>query len=99
MLDRLILTAFFLLALVASPVVLVASSTPRDGIPVIVVGAPWGDRLETVISQAGGQILGPESAPFARIATSDTPEFFQRLRDAGAWAVLDGTRLATLCGV
>jgi len=55
--------------------------------------------VETVILNAGGQIVRPDRAPLAQIAASDTPEFSQRLRDAGAWVVLNGTRLATICRV
>lgn len=77
-------------ALVAAP--------PRDGMPVIVFVPPWLDA-ERVVSMAGGQIVGPDSAPLAVLAYSDNPGFPQHLLRAGALGVRDGALVANLCNL
>jgi hypothetical protein len=42
--------------------------------------------------------VGPSQAALAGFASSRAPDFPRRLRDAGAWLVLDGARIARICG-
>lgn len=98
MADKLLLASFFLTALLAGPLALLASSTPVPGQPVLVIVAPWATNVENTISAAQGDSFGPVNAPMAAFATSDDPEFIQKLHQAGAWAVIDGKTLAAICG-
>ena len=79
------------------PGALVLGLPPQPGAPVLVVLPPWVDAPVSV-SRAGGQIIGPEIAPFATLAISDNPAFATLLHQQGAWAVRDGSRLDQLCG-
>lgn len=82
----------------AGPVLALMSSPPVSGQPVLVITAPWGSTAEELIALAGGVPVGPVSAPIAIMATSDEVAFVMRLKQAGAWLVLDGQRLAAICG-
>jgi len=82
----------------AGPVLALISSPPVPGRPVLVVTVPWGTGAEDLIVLAGGVPMGPVSAPIASMAMSDTAGFVTRLKQAGAWLVLDGQRLAEICG-
>lgn len=93
---RLIATAF-LIAL-AGPAAVVLADEPQAGSPVLVIVAPWVDA-PAVVRAAGGQLIGPASAPMAALAYSPDPAFAERLAQAGAFAVRDGQRLAQICGV
>lgn len=63
----------------------------------LVVTPPWTNSL-TVIQDAGGRPIGPERSLLGRLATSDTQDFADRLRSAGAWMILDGQAVSALCG-
>lgn len=67
------------------------------GAMLLVVTPPWRDSIG-VIERAGGRPIGPEASLLGRFATSDGADFPARLRASGAWAVLDGQAVATLCG-
>lgn len=71
---------------------------PKAGKPVIVFVPPWSDADKLVL-RAGGQVVGPDVAPLAVLAYSEDPNFFDKLRLAGALGVSDGSILADLCGV
>lgn len=86
-----------LFALVIGPVIVFASAPAEGAGPVLVISG-WGARAESVIARAGGQVYGPVRAPLGLLAFSDDPAFAANLRAAGAWAVLDGSRIAALCG-
>jgi hypothetical protein len=77
-------------ALVAAP--------PQVGMPVIVFVPPWLDADRLVVS-AGGQVIGPQSAPMAVIAYSTDPNFPRDLLQSGALGVRDGSLVARLCSV
>ena len=94
-----LIAAFFGLALMAGPVMLLAAPPAAAGGLVLVISPPWSGGAARIVVQSGGQLVGPDAAPFARFATSEGPKFDRKLREAGAWAVLDGTRLAAICGV
>jgi len=90
---------FFLpfFVLVTGPVLVLASApVPGDG-PLLVI-TRWGAHAERIIGAAGGHVYGPARAPFGTLATSDNPAFADNLRAAGAWAVIDGSHVAGLCG-
>lgn len=64
--------------------------------PVLVVLPPWIDA-HGVVEEAGGQIIGFDRAAFAVLAIGAHPDFHRALRAAGAWAVRDGSIIASLC--
>ena len=43
------------------------------------------------VARAGGNIVSGAPLPFALIVQSNDPNFFARLRKAGAWLLLDAT--------
>ena len=80
-----------LLALAASP-------APEDAGLRLVVHAPWTDAT-ALAAETRVRMVGPVSAPFGFLALSEGPSQDHQLRKYGAWAVLDGRRLAQFCGV
>lgn len=90
-------TATLALAVLA-PFGTLLAAPPKAGTPVIVIVPPWldGDRL---VASAGGQVVGPTSAPLAVLAFSDDPDFADHLLLSGALGVRDGSLLANLCGI
>lgn len=94
-----ILIGLPLFTLLTGPVIVFASApVPAAANGAVLVVSGWGARAESMVAAAGGQVYGPVRAPFGLLAFSDDPAFADRLRAAGAWAVLDGTRIANLCG-
>lgn len=81
------------------PFGLAVASAPVAGAgPRLVLHAPWADGL-VLVRAAGGTPIGPFQAPMGMLAQADeSADFDARLRLAGAWAVLDGTAIAQLCG-
>lgn len=84
------------MALVGPFLSLLTLPAGADGM-LLVVTPPWRDAL-AVIGDAGGRPIGPEASVLGQFATSDTPDFPDRLRAAGAWVVLDGEAISALCG-
>jgi hypothetical protein len=93
--------AVLVAAAVSGPVLTLAMAPPPRTGPVLVLAPPWVGGPEAVVLRAGGTLVTPRSAPLAALATGapDDTAFAGRLRQAGAWMVADGTRLAFLCGV
>jgi len=87
----------FLLSLAVTPLALLARPATGAGI-VVVVLPPWMDA-DTLLTQAGGRVVGPERAPLGVLAQVETVSALKKLRHLGAWAVMDGAALAELCGV
>lgn len=88
-----------LLAGLALPPVLAVRAAPVGDGPRLVVHAPWTDGA-ALVARAGGMVVGPRDAPMGILAARGTADGFDaRLRAAGAWAVIDGSVLARLCGV
>lgn len=87
-------------ASLAGPAAVAALSAdpPRPGRPVLVLTAPWTGAAE-VVRAAGGTLLPGGAAGFAALAFLDAPDVAARLAAAGAWVALDGTDLASICGV
>jgi hypothetical protein len=67
-----------------------------DGL-VLVLHLPW-ETPEALIEQAGGWPIGPSRAPLGILATSDTPDFHQRLNALGAWTLSNPNLLSLICG-
>lgn len=84
------------LATLAATVVLGLTSGDAPGAddPVLVVTLPWGDDPAEVVARAGGQAIGPLSAPLAVLASGATVAAF---KSSGAFAVLPASTLALLC--
>ncbi|MGC8203826.1 hypothetical protein ACP2AV_14085 [Aliiroseovarius sp. PTFE2010] len=68
-----------------------------DG-PALVITPPWRDA-GVVVADAGGWLVGPDQALFGAFAQANHPEFSERARQAGAWAVVNSAALAAICGL
>ncbi len=90
------LLPFPALALAAAPAVLLAAAPPGEGGPWIVLAAPWRDA-GALVAAAGGQAIGPATAPLGLLAASDVPGFPGRAAALGL-LVLDAGTVAELCG-
>lgn len=78
---------------IALPIQLLTS--PQAGRPVLVIAAPWSTPAETaaVVAGAGGALLRGTPLPWMAVAMSDDAGFAARLRRAGAWIILDASRM------
>lgn len=78
----------------------IAAAMPGAGGPVLVVGAPGAGpaAVAEIVARADGALLRPTVLPWIVLARSDAGDFDARLRQAGAWLVLDGTALAGCAG-
>ena len=81
-----------------TPLGALLAAPPQVGLPVIVFVPPWLDA-DRLVTSAGGQLVGPDSAPLAVLAYSKNPNFPQALLLSGAFGVRDGALLARLCRV
>lgn len=86
-----------LFSLVIGPLIVFASAPAPAGGPLLVLTG-HGAGIAQIVARAGGHVYGPVRAPLGVLAYSDDPAFADNLRAAGAWAVLDGRRIAALCG-
>ncbi|TCL01305.1 hypothetical protein BXY66_2618 [Shimia isoporae] len=84
--------------LVLAPVLAITMAPVDETEPVVVVAGPGVDLVQ-LVEASGGWVIGFEDAPFGVLGFSDEPGFEERLRDNGAWAVLDGQTVAGFCGV
>lgn len=96
--TRLLLFMIPLITVLSGPVIVLLSSESNTDGPVLVL-SNWGNRAEANVAQAGGQIIGPETAAFGVFAASDHPQFSEKLRARGAWLVINSARLAAICGI
>ena len=94
-----VLVFAFLAVVLSGPLFALAGARPDPTSVLLVVVSPAGPGAVDVIRAAGGVPIGPNRAPLASLAAPAAPDFALRLRDAGAWLVLDGQRLAAICGV
>jgi hypothetical protein len=81
-----------------APLGALLAAPPQDGMPVIVFVPPWLDA-DRLVALAGGQVIGPGSAPLAVLAYSNNPNFPGDLLLSGALGVRDGSLVASLCNV
>ncbi len=93
-----IVLAILALGLTGPVAVLSAGPVPEPFAAVLVVTPPWVSATE-VIQRAGGALRGPVQPRLGRIASSQDPEFENRLRREGAWLIINDTRLLAFCGV
>lgn len=90
--------AMGIICALVGPALALVSSPAVPGEPVLVLTLPWNGSAEGLIEQSGGFALGPISVPLATLAMPEAPDFIQKLKSGGAWLVLDGRRLAAICG-
>ncbi|MBO9407585.1 hypothetical protein J7399_09110 [Shimia sp. R9_1] len=83
--------------LTVTPVLAVVSAPLTEGGPVVVVAGPGAD-LEAIVKASDGWLVGVSRAPMAVMGMSDSANFEDRLKENGAWAILDGRALSWLCG-
>ncbi|MEL7466480.1 MAG: hypothetical protein AAFN79_20570 [Pseudomonadota bacterium] len=73
---------------------LAQADAPSPHAPMLVIS---GAAVEQIVD-AGGEVVGPFTAPFAALAAGDRA-VIERLEAADAWLVVDAAWLAALCGV
>ncbi len=74
----------------------IAAAMPGQGGTLLVVGAPGAGpaALADIVARADGALLRSTTLPWIVLARSEAGDFGGRLRQAGAWLVLDGAVLA-----
>jgi hypothetical protein len=98
--TRIILRAAMLgLVALSGPALALAGAGPPRGGLVLVVSIPGAAARDGLIRAAGGVPAGPVQTALAGFAAGPGPDFPGRLREAGAWFVLDGARIARICGL
>ncbi|MDE4096525.1 MULTISPECIES: hypothetical protein [Rhodobacterales] len=81
-----------------SPLLVLASNKNLSpGTPILVVSAPWGPDAPDVIAGSGLQEISPERAPFGALTVLEDLADARRLKENGAWFVVDGTVIAQIC--
>jgi hypothetical protein len=92
------LLPFPALALAAAPAALLAAvPPPGDAGPWLVLAAPWRDA-GALVAAAGGQAVGPATAPLGLVAMAEAPGFPARAAAMGL-LVIDAGALPDFCGV
>jgi hypothetical protein len=84
------------LAAFAAPAALLSRPPGVDG-PYLVVMAPWSD-LAPILARAGAWEIGTETALVGALVTGEGMSLAQRLKDAGALMVFDGSVASWICG-
>ncbi|MEM7709531.1 MAG: hypothetical protein AAF264_02030 [Pseudomonadota bacterium] len=87
--------------LLSGPLLAVASAGAPEGPILLIVAPPWLPVSE-IAARAGARSIDPFDAPLGGLVTASGPAdpgLAEALSRAGAWAVLDGSRLAAICGV
>lgn len=96
--SNVVFQAVAILAVMAIPLLgLAASAVPlQQGDIALVVG---GINLtpEVIISKAGLDLIGPETAPFGAFTQINSLDDINELRAAGALLVLNGQKVLELC--
>jgi hypothetical protein len=90
------LLPFPALALLAVPAALLAAAPRGEVGPWLVVAPPWRDA-GALVAAAGGQAVGPTTAPFGVLAAAEAADFADRAAGLGL-LVLDAQALPFLCG-
>ena len=88
----------FLLVVCIGGLVALASSVAVPGEPVVVLSLTGTQSRERLVMQSGGRMIGLFSTPLASLAVSSESAFIPLLRSTGAVIVLDGRKIAQLCG-
>lgn len=92
-----VVALIFLTALAGPAIALISAPAPREPGLRLVLHAPWAD-VAALRSVTGVRPVGPLNTPVAFFVTSAGQQADQALREAGAWSILDGERLAEICG-
>lgn len=87
----------FVCAALTGPALAVAHAKAAPGNISLVIVPPWHSSA-AVVTAGDGQLVGPILSRVSVLAVSDNPDFFDDVKAAGAWFVLDGNRWAHLCG-
>jgi hypothetical protein len=95
--GRLLAVATVTLALGGPPAAAMLAAPPASDGVVWVLAPPWRSAV-AVVEAAGGRPVGPVAPRVGQLAAGTAPDFAARLRTAGAWLVIDDTRLLALCG-
>lgn len=83
-----------------APLLFLGTAQPSSfGSPVLVISGPWGDTAAQIIVQAGLFEIAPDRAPLGALTTLSGPGDIENLKKNGAWFVIDGKKVAELCGV
>jgi len=80
------------------PILALATAKPQAGEILLVVG-PDPVFLQAAVVNAGGRLIGPELARFGMLVIAESEQFTSEILKQGAWIILDGRRLAHICGV
>ncbi|MEO0945436.1 MAG: hypothetical protein AAFY06_11425 [Pseudomonadota bacterium] len=80
------------------PVLALMTSEPRTGEIMLVIG-PDPVAHQAAVRKAGGRVIGPDLARFGVLALAESDAFAAELVAQGAWLVVDGRRVAALCGI
>lgn len=69
---------------------------PETGRPVLVIAVPGSAaaRIFDLVGRADGRVLRGTGVTWMAVAVSEHPDFPRRLRDAGAWAVVNASSVA-----
>lgn len=83
---------------VLSPVlVLVSDGKPIQGDFALVVSTPWGTPPSDVLRGADVDQALPVDVGFGTLVRLNSSDSYERLRSNGAWFVLNGNKVFTLC--
>ncbi|MEM7505652.1 MAG: hypothetical protein AAF415_02815 [Pseudomonadota bacterium] len=85
----------------ASPLALAFRPADGDGLSasqseLLVIAAPW-QTAASIVDQAGGLVVARSPLPFLAVSFLPSPDHADRLRQAGAWQVLNGDLGDFLC--
>ncbi|MFT6426562.1 MAG: hypothetical protein ACJAYH_001177 [Celeribacter sp.] len=86
-----------LISLSIAPLAMVG--LPKDGTgPVIAIFAPWTD-IEAALKTSGAFEIFPLQTPIAALLAPPNKTVRAALKQNGAWLILNGDTIASLCGV
>lgn len=86
-----------LLALLLAPALALSARPPAPDGPMLALIPPW-QAPEAVVARAGGVLLPLPSAPLTVTVAGTGPDLADRLRAAGAWAILPADARGLFCG-
>ncbi|MEL6979950.1 MAG: hypothetical protein AAGM38_14870 [Pseudomonadota bacterium] len=87
--------ALFLMIAVIFPVLVIIGDQARPNDIVLIIG--W-DPV-SIAASLDLVIMSPEDAPFAVLAMAGDRASLEQLHQSSAWLVVDGNRMAALCGL
>ncbi len=98
--NALAVAILFLATLLSGPLLAMAMAQDASDPVLLVIAPPWADS-SAIVAQAGAQPVSPFPAPMAELVRveGDRDGVIARLRSSGAWAIISGTKIASICGV